>query len=71
MIILNTHARTGSYFAHNIIMDNLVKQDKSWQPIWNTALVKIINTMNNLKVKVPNSHNYLKNPIEPFYLDFL
>lgn len=66
MIILNTHARTGSYFAHNIIMDNLVKQDKSWQPIWNTALVKIINTMNNLKVKVPNSHNYLKNPIEPF-----
>ena len=27
MIILNTHARTGSYFAHNVIMDNLVKQD--------------------------------------------
>ena len=64
MIILNTHARTGSYFAHNVIMDNLVKQDKSYAKVWNEALTQIVATMNNLDI--PTAHNYLKNPIEPF-----
>lgn len=64
MIILNTHARTGSYFAHNVIMDNLVKQDKSYAKVWNEALTQIVATMN--KLDIPTAHNYLKNPIEPF-----
>ena len=64
LIILNTMARTGSYFAHNIIMDNLVKQDESWKPLWGNCYMQVYGLMNNLDT--PDCYTHIKNPIEPF-----
>ena len=64
MILFNTHARTGSYLAYQLVLRNLV----SSKVIHKHELENIINAIANSVwgTDLPTSFNHIKNPAEPF-----
>ena len=64
MILFNTHARTGSYLAYQLVLRNLV----SSKVIHKHELENIINAIANSVwgTDLPTSFNHIKNPTEPF-----
>ena len=64
MILFNTHARTGSYLAYQLVFRNLV----SSKVIPKHDQENIINAIANSVwgTDLPTYFNHLKNPVEPF-----
>ena len=64
MILFNTHARTGSYLAYQLVFHNLV----SSKIIPKHDQENIINAIANSVwgTDLPTYFNHLKNPVEPF-----
>tara|TARA_E500000331_G_scaffold190854_1_gene183613 strand:- start:1150 stop:1965 length:816 start_codon:yes stop_codon:yes gene_type:complete len=64
MILLNTHARTGSYLAYQLILNNLRLTNTVDKEDVKSIGEQILNTV--WGTDLPTPFNHIKNPIEPF-----
>ena len=64
MILLNTHARTGSYLAYQLILSNLRASNIVDKQDSLDISNQIVNTV--WGADIPTPFNHIKNPIEPF-----
>ena len=64
MILLNTHARTGSYLAIQVIINNLIKSKVLSKEDGEATLGAIVNALHG--TDLPTYFKEIKNPLEPF-----
>ncbi len=64
MILLNTHARTGSYLAIQLIINNLIQSKVLSKEDGESNIGAIINALHG--TELPTYFKKIKNPLEPF-----
>ena len=64
MILLNTHARTGSYLAIQVIINNLIQSKVLSKKDAEANLGAIVNALHG--TDLPTYFKEIKNPLEPF-----
>ena len=64
MIVLNTHARTGSYLAYQLVLRNLVLSEIISRDDEQNIINAVANSL--WGTDLPTYFNHLKNPPEPF-----
>ena len=64
MIVLNTHARTGSYLAYQLVLRNLVLSEIISKDDEQNIINAVANSL--WGTDLPTYFNHLKNPPEPF-----
>ena len=64
MILLNTHARTGSYLAIQVIINNLIQSQVLSKEDGEANLGAIVNALHG--TDLPTYFKEIKNPLEPF-----
>jgi len=64
MILFNTHARTGSYLAYQLVLRNLVLSEVIHKHELENTTNAIANSV--WGTDLPTYFNHLKNPVEPF-----